>query len=94
MFGFFIVRKLFDISYISDHVQPNTKPPSVVLAESGHFVATWSVQDSCGHLVSAGPPCMFIQPHWSQQNEAQKQTRNFYIKVTFNTAIQCSSKML
>ena len=30
----------------------------------------------------------------SQQNEAQKQTRNFYIKFTFNSVIQCSSKML
>ena len=36
----------------------------------------------------------FIQSHWSQQNEAQKQTRGFYIKFTFNSAIQCSSKML
>ena len=32
--------------------------------------------------------------HWSQQNEAQKQTRNFYIKFTFNRPIQCSSKIL
>ena len=55
MFGFFIIRKLFDISCISDHVQPISKPLSVVLAECGHFVVTWSVQEySCGHLICAG----------------------------------------
>ena len=43
----------------------------------------------CGHLVCAG---IFMWSHWSQQNEAQN--RNFYIKFTFNSAIQCSSKML
>ena len=37
------------------HVQPISKPLSVVLAECGHFVVTWSVQEySCGHLVCAG----------------------------------------
>ena len=36
--------------------------------------------------------CMWL--HWSQQNEAQKQSRNFYIKFTFNCAIHCYSKML
>ena len=52
MFGYFIIRKLFDISCISDHVQPISKPLSVILAECGHFVVTWSVQKySCGHLV-------------------------------------------
>ena len=35
--------------------------------------------------------CVIMWSHWSQQNEAQKQTRNFYIKFTFNSAIQCSS---
>ena len=51
MFGFFIIRKMFDISCISDHVQPISKPLSVVLAEYGHFVITWFVQEySCGHL--------------------------------------------
>ena len=68
MFGFFIIRKLFDISCISDHVQPISKPLSVVLAQCGHFVVT--------------------------KNEAQKQTRNVHVKFTFNSAIQCSSKML
>ena len=68
MFGFFIIRKLFDISCISDHVQPISNH-SVVLAECGQFVVTWSVQEyscgqfvvtwsvqeySCGHLVFAG----------------------------------------
>ena len=38
MFGFFNIRKLFDISCISDHVLPISKPLSVVLAECGHFV--------------------------------------------------------
>ena len=61
MFGFFIIRKLFDISCLSDHVQPISKPLSVVLAECGHFVDTWSVQKySCGHLVSAGNSCIFL----------------------------------
>ena len=51
MFGFFIIRKLFDISCTSDHVQPISKPLPVVLAEFGHFVVTWSVQEySCGHI--------------------------------------------
>ena len=55
MFGFFIIRKVFDISCISDHVQPISKPLSVVLAECGHFVVTWSVQEySCGYLVCTG----------------------------------------
>ena len=65
MFGFFIITKLFDISCISDHVQPISKLLSVVLAECGHFVVTglcrnihmvtWSVQEySYGHLVCAG----------------------------------------
>ena len=53
MFGFFIIRKLFDISCISDHVQPISKPLSVVLAEYSHFVVTWSVLEipalSCVH---------------------------------------------
>ena len=43
MFGFFIIRKSFDNSCISDHVQPISKPLSVVLADCGHFVVTWSV---------------------------------------------------
>ena len=31
------------------HVQPISKPLSVILAECGHFVVTWSVQEySCG----------------------------------------------
>ena len=45
MFGFFIIRKLFDISCISNHVQPISKPLSVVLDECGHFVVTWSQQN-------------------------------------------------
>ena len=36
-------------------MQPISKPLSVVLAECGHFVVTWSVQEySCGNLVCAG----------------------------------------
>ena len=51
----FIIRKLFDISCTSDHVEPISKPLSVVLAECGHFVVTWSVQTYlCGYLVCAG----------------------------------------
>ena len=54
MFGFFIIRKLFDISCISD-LCGLFQNYSVVLAECGHFVVTWSVQKySCGHLVCAG----------------------------------------
>ena len=93
---FFIIRKLFDISCVSHHVQPISKLPSVALAECGHFVVTWSVQ--CGHLVCAGiflaQSCFIMWSHWSQQNEAQRQTRNFYINFTFNSAIQCSSKTM
>ena len=61
MFGFFIIRKLFDISCISDNVQLISKPLSVVLAECGHFVVTWSVQEySCGHLVCSQGSCQMI----------------------------------
>ena len=42
MFGFFNIRKMFDISCISDHVQPISKPLSLVFAKCGHFVVTWS----------------------------------------------------
>ena len=50
MFGFFIIRKLFD-----DHVQSISKLLSLVLAECGRFVVTWSLQEySCVHLVCAG----------------------------------------
>ena len=36
-------------------MQPISKPLSVVLAECGHFVVTWSVQEySYGYLVCAG----------------------------------------
>ena len=53
------------ISCISDHVQPISKPLSVVLAECGHFVVTnihvvtWSVQEYsctvlCYYVVCAG----------------------------------------
>ena len=62
MFGFFIIRKLFDISCISDHVQSISKPFSVVLAECGHFVVTCSVQEySCGHLVSTLNSLLTVQ---------------------------------
>ena len=54
MFGFFIIRKFFDISCISEHVQPISKQLSVVLTKCGHFVVTWSVQEYSGHLVCAG----------------------------------------
>ena len=103
MFGFFNIRKLFDISCISDHVQPISKPQ----AECSHLVVTWSVQEySCGHLVSAGifmwslglcrnipaQSCVIMWSHWSQQNEAQKQTRNFNIKFTFTVQFNVSQK--
>ena len=90
--------ELFDILCISDHVQPISKPFSVVLAECEHFVVTWSVQEFmwslglCRNIPSQ--PFVIMWSHWSQQNEAQKETKNFYIKFTFNSAIQCSSKML
>ena len=47
----FLSLELFDISCKSYHVLPISKPLSVVFAECGHFVVTWSVQEySCGHL--------------------------------------------
>ena len=62
MFGFFIIRKLSDISCISDHVQSFQNHS---LAECGHFVVTWSVQEySCGHLVCVG---IFMWATWSVQ---------------------------
>ena len=57
MLGFYIINELFDISCISDHVQPISKPLSVVLAECSHFVVTWSVQEySCVNLVCLNVP--------------------------------------
>ena len=88
MFGFFIIRKLFDISCILDHVQPISKPLSVVLAECGHFVVTWSVQEySCGHLVCAG---IFLQSPvllYGHIGLNKTKHRNRQDKFTFNSAI-------
>ena len=39
----FIKDFLFDISCISDHVQPILKTLLAVFAECGHFVVTWYV---------------------------------------------------
>ena len=90
MFEFFLNRKLFDISCTSDLVQPILKSLSVVLAECGHFVVTWSVQEySCCYFVCTG---ILLHSPVSQQNGAQKQTRNFYIKFTFNSAIHVLHK--
>ena len=97
MFGFFIIRKLFDISCISDHVQPILKPLSVVLAECGHFVVTWSVQEySCGHLVCAGiflQSCVIMWSHWSQQmkhrNRLGISTLNSLLTVQLNVPQKC-----
>ena len=36
---------MFDISCISDHLQPVSKLLAVVLAECGHFVVTCTVQE-------------------------------------------------
>ena len=59
MFGIFFIRKLFDISCISDQVQSISKPLSVVLAGlwsaglcRNIHVVTWSVQEnSCTVLL-------------------------------------------
>ena len=98
MFGFFIIRKLFDIPCISDHVQL-FQNLSVALAECGHFVVTWSVQEySCGHLVCAGiflhSPVLLCGRIGLNKMKHRNRLRNFYIKFTFNNAIQYSSKML
>ena len=63
MFGFIIIRKLFDISCISDHVQPISKPLYLVsvvilwlpgLCRNIHVV-TWSVPaQSCIIMWSPG----------------------------------------
>ena len=49
-------------------------------------MATWS-----GRIPAQS--CVIMWSHWSQQNEAQKQTRNFYIKFTlteqFNVPQKC-----
>ena len=83
MFGF---RKLFDISCMSDYVQPISKPLSVVLAECGHFVVTWSVQEySYGHLV-----CSATLVSTKRSTETDKV---FYINslltVQFNVPQKC-----
>ena len=67
------------------HIRPYAayfKTTLSVLAECGHFVVTWYVKEySCGHLVRNIPAqsCVIMWSHWPQQNEAQKQARNFYI---------------
>ena len=98
MFGFFIIRKLFDISCISDHVQPISKPLYVVLAECGHFVVTWSVQGySCGHLVCAGiflhSPvllCGHIGLNKTKHRKSRRiSTLNSLLTVQFNVPQKC-----
>ena len=77
MFGFFTIRKLFGISFISDHVQPILKPLSMVLAECGHFVVTWSVQEySCGHITK-------------HRNRLGISTLNSLLTVQFNVPQKC-----
>ena len=97
MFGFFIIRKLFDISCISDHVQPISKPFSVVLAECDHFAVTWSVQEFLWSLGLCrkipAQSCFIMWSRWSQQNEAQKRpgisTLNSLSTVQFNVPQKC-----
>ena len=98
MFGFFIIRKLFDISCISDHVQPISKPLYIVLAECGHFVVTLSVQGySCGHLVCAGiflhSPvllCGHISLNKMKHRKSRRiSTLNSLLTVQFNVPQKC-----
>ena len=95
MFGFFIIRKLFDISCISDHVQSISKPLSVVLAKCGHFVVTWSVPEYS--LVSAG---IFLHSHvllcghiglnkTKHRNRLGISTLNSLLTVQFNVPKKC-----
>ena len=70
MFGFFIIRKLFDIECISDHVQPISKPHSVVLAGvvilwspglwRNIHVVTWSVQEYACRARTLWSMCMVM----------------------------------
>ena len=88
MFGFFIIRKLFDISCISYHV----------LAKSGLLwspvcagMFMWSL-GLCRNIPAQS--CVTMWSHWSKQNEAQKQTRNFskfnsLLTVQFNVPQKC-----
>ena len=98
MFGFFIIRKLFDISCISDHVQLISKPLSVVLAECGNFVVTWSVLEySCGHLVCAGiflhSPVLLCGHiglnKMKHSNRRGISTLNSLLTVQFNVSQKC-----
>ena len=70
MFGFFIIRKLFNIPCISDHVQPISKSLSVVLLSvvilwspglcRNIHVVTWSVQEySC----RGQNPLIYVDAH-------------------------------
>ena len=84
MFGFFIIRKLFDISCISDHVQLISKPLSVLLAECGHFVVTGIFLHSpvllCGHI---GLNKM------KHKNRLGISTLNSLLTVQFNVPHKC-----
>ena len=69
------------------------KPLSVVLAECGHFVVTWSVYEySCNHLVSGiflhNP--VLLCGHIGLNKT--KHRNRLEISITFNSAIQCFSK--
>ena len=83
---------MFDIS-ISDRVQPISKPLSVVLAECGHFVVTWSVQEySCGHLVLHSPVllCGHIGLNkMKHRNRLGISTLNSLLTVQFNVPQKC-----
>ena len=78
MFGFFIIRKLFDISCISDHVQPISKPLSVVLAECGHL---WSL-GLCRNIPAQSSVIMWS--HWSQQTKHRNRIEISLLTVQFN----------
>ena len=87
MFEFFIIRKLFDISCILDHVQPISKPLSVVIAECGIL---WSL-GLCRNI--SAQSCVIMWSYWSQQNKHRNRlgisTLNSLLTVQFNVPQKC-----
>ena len=75
-----------------------SKPLSVVLAECGYFVVTWSVQEySCGHLVVQEYSCspVLLCGHiglnkTKHRNRLGISTLNSLLTVQFNVPQKCS----
>ena len=101
------VKPSFQEEFMGFCMSPLPPKVTVITEVDKYWHAISQIKDSLEteyrYILAKRAKAILVIPHgnadterlfWSQQNEAQKQTRNFYIKFTFNSAIQCSSKML